>query len=1714
MTLAARWAAPTRKSGMTVLGKVPKPINLPSQRLENNGLDPNLEIVPKGTLTWGSKPTQTPPNAWGSSSLTSKNDGSSSSPSHLNGRPSSGGGSRPSTAGSESLGSPNAWGPNSRPSSASGTFASSHLPVTTNRPRSAETRPGSSQLSRFADNASENVKGSIRTIDRSGSTSHGHGFTLSTGDFPTLGSEKSSESNSQRGHSSKGRPTSSSGKDTSQSEQGKSLAAGPGEVISPPKNQHVDILKTDEQQPHTGGAPFPMPSLPNEGQQPPPYPPNFHMPQQFDSWRAPPGHAPEGMWHRGAAPGGPYRPVGPHGSFPGEAFAYYDQFTRAQRLMMAIMVHDQILVLSVFAVERVRWAAPTRKSGMTVLGKVPKPINLPSQRLENNGLDPNLEIVPKGTLTWGSKPTQTPPNAWGSSSLTSKNDGSSSSPSHLNGRPSSGGGSRPSTAGSESLGSPNAWGPNSRPSSASGTFASSHLPVTTNRPRSAETRPGSSQLSRFADNASENVKGSIRTIDRSGSTSHGHGFTLSTGDFPTLGSEKSSESNSQRGHSSKGRPTSSSGKDTSQSEQGKSLAAGPGEVISPPKNQHVDILKTDEQQPHTGGAPFPMPSLPNEGQQPPPYPPNFHMPQQFDSWRAPPGHAPEGMWHRGAAPGGPYRPVGPHGSFPGEAFAYYGGIHEVEKNAQPAPPLLPRPDMNQADLNMRTDTGDAFGDRNRVLTNSVPDQRGPAGIDHPSAFDNAHSLPRNTVDGTLSKKFKEDNSGMLDQQPVIKKNAALIEKIESLNNKARNVDARNVPEQVASKEFKRLLGIDSKSDQVMKDVPPTAVVAGIGSTSNQMDSLPHITPVLQRSPNVPTDGTVVGPFHSQLAEFSKAGNHGDSNNDCAHRRGDSSRNSLHGPAKVRSANKFAGHGRGESSTTDPITDLGKNNQHDQPSEGASQPQPVLVADDMTASLDYESQRAKMRELAVQRAKKLQAEEEERIKNQKAKALAKLEELNRRSTVFQKKSIDTAVETDDGHNKKKVGLDVTAKIATSTAELREVAAPDSLTAHQPPNDQHSMVLVQPCSTTLSHGASVGKDPVNAASSSAGSIQSNMEHVVQKSVSQSHDTNVPKPKQGFRKRHVASEEKHPVEKPSIPVGSGNAKKSVESYLDTKTAVTTSHDDPPAPNKKGARHLRNKKKVEDAAVTQHPPVVFNEQNTSKVSSEPKSYTGGVIISSSIVPTEGLCNIIRRNTKYRKQSIKTSTSKKIRKHQHAVRPVEKPGNEGVSWAPVKQPEQNEQSDRAMLNSAVSDPTQLSGKSSNDGENITRIKRAEMERYVPKPLSKELQQQNVAPNLQLEKACVDNKSFYDNEAAEKSSDAKVDPITEPKKWEDKKASKGHRKSHPSWRRRNTSESASVAPNAVDQAENSQGSKDVQKCADHNQPIETDRQETKQLKSHADTAAENISATAETVPLPVSGVKEHSAANRQRRQHTKAQRNESKDREGRADIICQSATPAVDANSANQRNISRSDMKSSGAVSHSRAHWKPKSNSHSQGNNAVEGQVDSCGDTHEMNSTKGSDSTTHQDSSSKSIKKTDGTDGKDAHSEQDNLTQEDCKQNNETHTSAEQQQVNLPVRCQGYHNGRYNSGGAHRGRGYDAGRSSHGTNAERRRGGSHLEYQPVGSYKPRDFQQNPNVDERIEGPSSGPVFRQRGGRGRGARPAGHFVKRNPASTSTNTYQEE
>lgn len=112
----------------------------------------------RGTLSWGSK-SSSASNAWGTSSLSPNTDGGTTSPSYLSGHISSGSGTRPSTAGSDKSHEPtaNAWGPNSRPSSASGVLTSNQTSLASLRPRSAEPRPGSSQLSRFAEHSEHPV---------------------------------------------------------------------------------------------------------------------------------------------------------------------------------------------------------------------------------------------------------------------------------------------------------------------------------------------------------------------------------------------------------------------------------------------------------------------------------------------------------------------------------------------------------------------------------------------------------------------------------------------------------------------------------------------------------------------------------------------------------------------------------------------------------------------------------------------------------------------------------------------------------------------------------------------------------------------------------------------------------------------------------------------------------------------------------------------------------------------------------------------------------------------------------------------------------------------------------------------------------------------------------------------------------------------------------------------------------------------------------------------------------------------------------------------------------------------------------------------------------------------------------------------------------------------------------------------------------------------
>lgn len=306
---------------MTVLGKVavPKPINLPSQRLENHGMDPNVEIVPKGSLSWGARSSSSGSNAWGSSALSPRTEGGSASPSHL-GRPSSGGGTRPSTAGSERTldSTSNLWTSNSRPSSASGTLASNNTSMMSLRPHSAENRPGSSLLSRFAEPLAEGTAtwGASSSGDKMGmATSANDEFSLSSQDFPTLGSEKDSGNNMESlDHNSCGHPDSSSSGPSTEK-----MDAAPGDY----KNGMVNFWNNDGPQDVADG---PHPGMERwHGDHHPYMNPNI-PPPHYDTWRGgAPANTQGGVWFRGPPPGAPYGapPMAAPGGFPMEPYPYY-----------------------------------------------------------------------------------------------------------------------------------------------------------------------------------------------------------------------------------------------------------------------------------------------------------------------------------------------------------------------------------------------------------------------------------------------------------------------------------------------------------------------------------------------------------------------------------------------------------------------------------------------------------------------------------------------------------------------------------------------------------------------------------------------------------------------------------------------------------------------------------------------------------------------------------------------------------------------------------------------------------------------------------------------------------------------------------------------------------------------------------------------------------------------------------------------------------------------------------------------------------------------------------------------------------------------------------------------------------------------------------------------------------------------------------------------
>ncbi|XP_038999557.1 protein MODIFIER OF SNC1 1-like isoform X1 [Hibiscus syriacus] len=1122
-----------------------------------------------------------------------------------------------------------------------------------------------------------------------------------------------------------------------------------------------------------------------------------------------------------------------------------------------------------------RWAS-ARRSGMTVLGKVavPKPINLPSQRLENHGLDPNVEIVPKGTLSWGSKSSSSS-NAWGSSTLSPNTDGGNSSPSHLSARPSSGGsGTRPSTAGSDRAPeSTNARGSDSRPSSSSGPLASNQTSLASLRPRSAETRPRSSQLSRFAEPVPEysGTWGETGRAEKLGMpSSKNDGFSPTSGDFPTLGSEKdtSGKNTELQEHGSQGRPGSSSEVAPMKERTGNPVVVD----ISGNENQKSGAAKfwRRENPPYSEDGVRPsMEKWHADPQGPHPFPNTGIHPQHYGAWHGPPiNNHPGGVWYRGPPSGPPYGPPVPPGGFPLESFPYYrpqipgsalpnprpvppgaGPRGPHPKNGdmyrgpmpdafvRPGMPIRPSfypgpvpyegyygPPMGYCNVNEREmpfmgiPAGPPY---NRHPSQNAPDPGGsharpggghgpPGKALAPQHFESGH--PHDTrgpykvllkqhdgwegkdehrsedtvpsVDkGDLKRTSSWENDWEVDQRkkeevnmrtvveeasthitdhhgrdsisskvkssegvkkaraygdisakkiehmddPGTTKDSSLFQKIESLNAKSRASDGQ------VAKQFANEVVIGSRAVPASGMTGPTSNEVGISSGDKRMD--------------VPAVG-VENSRRSSHARHGRTDHRGRERFNSEDVDGWRKKPPFIDSSNVKSTTHFENHSDANVKDHAPLEALEKSASYSPKRDEGELMPPVYDPS------DNEAQRAMMRELAKQRAKQRQKEEEERARDQKAKALAKLEELNRRT------------QTAEGLTQK---LEPVPDMAVQSKQEESRTLTDDIL----PSRSEITCLVSSSTIVADVGQSSTGELEN-------TVMSNQQPLVStrnahKATAEMHNRSLPLPHADaalhdnpqvsdgstLKQKHVDYRKKDPnlldkgssekyittellnIHTDAVVDGAPSAEAvtneidSISVSVSTQNVVNTStmHQ-----KRKNNRSGKNKHKVEEtlslASLSSGISKEISHTRSSVEGLKPKSSECNLDLNSfqSLTESKDGNQSSAQELAFPHEEASGQVNNQWKSQQYRRMPRNPQayksaiyGGDAVVWAPVRLQNKTEVIEEVSHKSAAENDVTPQTKNYDQVQNNARNKRAEIERYIPKPVAKEMAQQVIS---------------------------------------------------------------------------------------------------------------------------------------------------------------------------------------------------------------------------------------------------------------------------------------------------------------------------------------------------------------------------------------------------
>jgi len=784
---------------------------------------------------------------------------------------------------------------------------------------------------------------------------------------------------------------------------------------------------------------------------------------------------------------------------------------------------------------------------------------------------------------------------------------------------------------------------------------------------------------------------------------------------------------------------------------------------------------------------------------------------------------------------------------------------------------------------------------------------------------------------------------------------------------------------------------------------------------------------------------------------------------------------------------------------------------------------------------------------MQRAKLLPQAEEEWTREQKAKALAKLEELNRQTLAesSNQKSNHAPQQKIDVLNSKQESGAVTMTTADTSVE-----------ASSANSARHSETVKQVDDSGIKKpGDSTDLSSNVAAQASHSAIQSSLVPQTQSlSVEQETDATskitlgttsyvqhntIAKQKQvGYRKKHSNPHENNMGGKQITPSGTRSPKDTSKIAVNASRNDTlpNSEDLPVQYKKKNNRSARNTytNKLDEGLTSSNlASSPHTERSSEKLHAESGKTKPPTSVEETIsVPSErsnetvgtpdmpvnqGLSETTGEGCGRVSNQWKPHPQRKTVRNPQPNKPVSKYHvTEAVMWAPVKPSSKNETSDEVNENS-MSEPTKPSGKSGNDLQNGLKAKRAEIERYVPKPAAKELSQQansQQTPPAVGQAASVDMTTKSETVLPSVASGrldgptvGRAAPSSDTRNGENLKHSKNGR-TNASWRQRSSVESRPVEGSLPsDQA------KTVQKASDELQTSNIGNLPKGQLTHTDDGWNDDTGSVLPNESVNSTAVGKSYVASRQRRQSYKVHRVSGSNYPASDNIDSQQGTseksehqsPASGHNESGERNVVRTESQNAGVES-VKPHWQPKSQDYShgwQGNRGSRQRVASQGLVN-VPTTQGDINTSSQ--------KTTVPEARDVRRQESRRERKVTADPSKEQTIAElapagaayprEQAVPLEASQHEQHNARFQRvyDPNYRGRdwGQDITKQNFHMNGDKRKKYPHTEYQRIGSYDKLvdTFQQNSNAGEGTHNAT----FQQNSNAGEGT----HNASRAPA----------